>query len=487
MGVEVQTKRSPIVAPAITHAPANLLQCTPALTGGARECACGGDHGISGECEDCKKKRLGVVLRKSIGMSREMVAPPVVHEALNSGSHSMDSRTREFMESRFGYDFSHVKVHSDSKAAESARSVNALAYTVGRDIVFGAGQYQPHSPDGLRLVAHELTHVIQNRAHLSSDLKAGTISDIGENEANEVSDAVMGAVGTPSISRISQFSNPSIQRLCSSAAVCSAPISGSAVQFGSSEEARERQARERRRRMSPQRQRSTSHVGHARQLEQFLNSQAAGLLSNIHGIFIDQDLSPGTGALTMDCASMVPPITGATNPCVFVHGNLNQEALAFNTTADPTVGGMTREDWRVQTLQMLTHEIQHVIFDSSPRPTPAGVTTATCTRANISSELSEINAIMSEFPAAFRAIPAGAPAGDPSRTRLSNWFNSAITNPSEGIRGILQAIGCRCECGEVDAFVIDTFNFVTSSWSVAEKNAFNTELRSPGWGIRWPL
>ena len=148
---------------------------------------------------------------------------------------------------------------------------------------------------------------------------------------------------------------------------------------------------------------------------------------------------------------------------------------------------MTREDWRVQTLQMLTHEVQHVVFDSSPRPTPAGVTTATCTRANISSELSELNAIMSEFPAAFRAIPAGAPAGDPSRTRLSNWFTNVITNPSEGIRGILQAVGCRCECGEVDAFVTDTFNFVTSSWSVAEKNAFNSELRSPAWGIRWPL
>ena len=117
MGVEVQTKNLPLVTPVISHAPAKLLQRTPALAGGARECACGGDHGVSGECADCRNKRLGVVQRKSVGSNREMVVPPVVHEALNSGSHSMDFRTREFMESRFGYDFSHVKVHSNSKAA----------------------------------------------------------------------------------------------------------------------------------------------------------------------------------------------------------------------------------------------------------------------------------------------------------------------------------------------------------------------------------
>lgn len=67
------------------------------------------------------------------------------------------------MEWRFGHDFSQVKVHSDARAAESARGVNALAYTVGRDIVFGAGQYTPKTTKGRRLLAHELTHVLQQR------------------------------------------------------------------------------------------------------------------------------------------------------------------------------------------------------------------------------------------------------------------------------------------------------------------------------------
>jgi len=65
------------------------------------------------------------------------------------------------MEPRFGHDFSQVQVHTDEKAADSARSVNALAYTVGRDVVFGTGQYAPETTAGKRLLAHELTHVVQ--------------------------------------------------------------------------------------------------------------------------------------------------------------------------------------------------------------------------------------------------------------------------------------------------------------------------------------
>jgi hypothetical protein len=67
------------------------------------------------------------------------------------------------MEPRFGHDFSGVRVHTDAQAAESARAVNALAYTVGRDVVFGAGQFAPQSPAGRRLMAHELTHVVQQQ------------------------------------------------------------------------------------------------------------------------------------------------------------------------------------------------------------------------------------------------------------------------------------------------------------------------------------
>lgn len=81
---------------------------------------------------------------------------------------TLDSRTREFMESRFGYDFSEVRVHTDARAAESARAMNSLAYTVGQDIVFGDGQYNSSTEEGRRLLAHELTHVVQgNLNHIT--------------------------------------------------------------------------------------------------------------------------------------------------------------------------------------------------------------------------------------------------------------------------------------------------------------------------------
>ena len=98
--------------------------------------------------------------------SRELTdAPPVVGEVLASHGRPLDADTREFMEPRFGHDFSRVRVHADERAAQSARDVNALAYTVGDDVVFARGRYAPESDAGRRLLAHESTHVISTARH----------------------------------------------------------------------------------------------------------------------------------------------------------------------------------------------------------------------------------------------------------------------------------------------------------------------------------
>jgi hypothetical protein len=127
-----------------------------------RKCACGGTSGPTGECEGCREKKLQ---RKAKGFEREnengMAVPPIVDEVLRSPGRPLDAETRAFMEPRFGYDFSQVRVHSDTKASESAQSVNAWAYAVNRDIVFGMNQYEPNSPQGKKLLAHELAHVVQ--------------------------------------------------------------------------------------------------------------------------------------------------------------------------------------------------------------------------------------------------------------------------------------------------------------------------------------
>ncbi len=91
----------------------------------------------------------------------ESSAPASVDQAIAGPGKPLDGNTRDFMESRFGQDFSQVRIHQGSDAEKSAHDVNANAYTLGNDIVFGADQYDPHSHTGKRLLAHELTHVLQ--------------------------------------------------------------------------------------------------------------------------------------------------------------------------------------------------------------------------------------------------------------------------------------------------------------------------------------
>jgi hypothetical protein len=90
-----------------------------------------------------------------------MTPPASVQGALGSGGQPLDEATRRFMEPRFGHDFSQVRVHRGGTANQSARELNARAYTVGRQIVFGDGQFSARTGEGLRLIAHELTHVVQ--------------------------------------------------------------------------------------------------------------------------------------------------------------------------------------------------------------------------------------------------------------------------------------------------------------------------------------
>lgn len=184
----------------------------PALSRGVlqRKCACGGSPGLAAECAECQSKRLlgkplqtklyinepgdeyeqeadrvarqvmrvpdaevstkasttrqtEIVQRKISGNSSAGMGtvPSIVHDVLSTSGQPMDASTRAFFEPRFGHDFGNVRVHSDAKAAESARALNAIAYTVGRDMVFDSGRYEPGLSEGRRLLAHELTHSVQ--------------------------------------------------------------------------------------------------------------------------------------------------------------------------------------------------------------------------------------------------------------------------------------------------------------------------------------
>ncbi len=139
-----------------------------------RKCACGTHTVAGGKCDSCLQK-------KSEGHAQARGVPPVVGEVLNSAGRPLDAGTRTLMESRFGHDFSRVRVHAAARAAESAEAGGAAAYTVGRDISFGPGRYAPGTAEGRRLLAHELTHVLQQTASRGG----GASEEQAEREADD--------------------------------------------------------------------------------------------------------------------------------------------------------------------------------------------------------------------------------------------------------------------------------------------------------------
>jgi hypothetical protein len=197
MSTRSQTQIKAAPKPSFTPVQGGLLQ---------RKCACGGAPGLAGECEECsKKKRLGLQTRLKVNkpgdnyereadrIADQVLVTPAHHavsdappgiqrfsgqpsghvdavpasvdQALASPGRPLEPTLRQDMEQRFGHDFSRVRVHSGAAAEQSAQDVNAHAYTIGRNIVFGAGQFAPGTHEGRRLLAHELTHIVQQAGH----------------------------------------------------------------------------------------------------------------------------------------------------------------------------------------------------------------------------------------------------------------------------------------------------------------------------------
>jgi hypothetical protein len=119
-----------------------------------------------GENREQKESSKADVLKLKTGIRRmhtesNLELPPTVQEVMNAPGAQLDDTSRAYMEPKFGYNFSNVRIHTGRKPSESANSLNALAYTVGSDIVFAEDQYKPETYSGWHLLAHELAHVIQ--------------------------------------------------------------------------------------------------------------------------------------------------------------------------------------------------------------------------------------------------------------------------------------------------------------------------------------
>ena len=207
-----------------------------------RKCESCGQHTIAGgECAECAKNKGGLQRKLAIGASNDpleqeadrvadqvlaapahlavsgappriqrytgqptgqtdMVAPASVDRILSSSGRPLEPSLRQDMEQRFGHDFSRVRIHTDAAAERSAQDVSANAYTVRHNIVFGAGQFAPGTERGRRLIAHELTHVVQQSG--SIEIHASQSSETG-GLSNVVSDSSVSIRG---------FANPLVQR-----------------------------------------------------------------------------------------------------------------------------------------------------------------------------------------------------------------------------------------------------------------------------------
>jgi hypothetical protein len=478
-----------------------------------RQCACGGSAGLSGECEECRsRKLLGRPLQKKlvIGNPEEAFeqeadrvaaqvmrmphphatteaeqrdpapivrrrvdgftgtgagpAPSIVKDVLASPGRPLDGGTRAFFEPRFGHDFGQVRVHHDDEAAESADAVAALAYTSGRHIVFAQGQYAPHGGGGRQLLAHELTHVIQQG-------------------------------GTPAAF--------TIQRQCVTGRACTQPISGDPARFNASEYAAEesgRTARTEESRRDPGAVVASGHGSRAVHVEAFAAAEGIDL-SAFYGVLIDRDMGASTGAAAGHCASLagaVPPFSGPRDAyCMFVPEDM--ERLTGEATASPSprlVGGYPRAAWLQWVREMLVHEAQHIRYDTTAHPDLGG----SCTRSTplyraangteypLDFYLSELSAILAEFEPTFASVRRRTLAGDYGALldNLQSAYHDALFSQYESISGILTTLRCHCDCADADAFVRDTFEFTSTGWSDTTRGMFLDFIQSRIPIVQWP-
>lgn len=140
---------------------------------------------------------------------------PVLDVVGSSGGAPLDAETRMDMESRLGHDFGDVRVHTDSRAHDSAKAVNAHAYTVGSNVVFQRDKYDPSSTEGRTMLAHELTHVVQQRSGPVDGTPTGggiQVSDPSDRFEREAAANAERAVAAPSTPSTVGTSGPAVQR-----------------------------------------------------------------------------------------------------------------------------------------------------------------------------------------------------------------------------------------------------------------------------------
>jgi hypothetical protein len=428
-----------------------------------RKCGCSGD--AAGGCEECRKRKLAVggandpleleadqvarqVMRTAaptgntpqlksgaaatpVGAARGE-APAIVHDVVRSPGTQLDRASQNFFGPRFGRDFSQVRIHDDGRAAESARSVDALAYTVGDHIVLGNGASGQTSESGRELLAHELTHVVQ---------QGGAAPLVQRTPCRTAAQCASAPAGDPATFDEKADKDEAAR----GAALAAAPP-------GSKEAALEARMGQR-----------AVHFEHVLATHGIpLRPEVAAFLVNPH---IDPKVS---GAETSRCAT--PP----DKFCCQVPAETEDDAATidiFGPLSEP------QSELAAQLIGIGVHEMQHAAFDAvqqDPKARTIGaekdcdLDTKIPPGSTVEGLLSEVSAETSEFPVFFQNI---AGAGNAAQALEVEEQNQAF-NPGESLLGAIQKLQCGCSCGSVDSFVTKTVNATTAGWPPDQTLAF---------------
>jgi hypothetical protein len=375
-------------------------------------------------------------------------APSIVHKVLSSPGLPLDPLTRNFFEPRFGRDLSQVRIHADTDAAQSAQSVQAQAWAIGRHIAFGPGMYSLSNPAGGALLAHELVHTLQ------------------------------------------QGSRPSqLQRVCDKSAACARPIAGDSGRFG---EKIEQEAEAERKKTppppggapppgSPNPCNNPRHRTPATSYTNMAKGAGASISPEVSGIFIDACMAASAGGYTVLCSSFpdgTPPGADAAKDCIAVAASQEDDAVAI--LAKPT---LTARDNKIvlDSARIVTHEAQHAAFDANagalvPPAADCALNTVVFhgpsgQNYNVEFYLSEISAEIAEFDPFFRNFKATG-----TDRSLEQEEQQIVINQGENILGDIRALRCKCECDTVDIFVGGVFADATKSWPPEQTHEFQRSM-----------
>jgi len=414
-----------------------------------------GNNSIQRKCSDCEEEEK--IQRKPLStnitplvQTRQATNTPAVTPSLNNHietsrgcGKAMDSHTRSFMSNGFGVDFSHVKIHADHEAASMNKELNAKAFTVGNDIYFNEGEYQPGSSKGKHLLAHELTHVIQQRSMDKRVQRTPCITDPAICANND---------GNPGVFDDNEHSGL---------------IIGDAI-------------------MDEDNGTTGGQSRRAVNLETIARQHGLYPRAWVHGFFVNQMLSQDIGAETMRCSNYEWETANAQpqNPnvwCVFFHESEEHNAGIFlHHPSEQTIDEIPRNEWLLNTMKKITHEFEHVRFYTSVQSSlnhgSCNRNTLLDARHDVNYFLSELGAQLSEFIYDYNIVNPTRSTSNMSRremmaeaARLYRWH---LSQGGENILGILRALRCHCPCDEVNDFVMDTFNFTTRTWDAYARDFF---------------